>query len=518
MSRPDQRKTWSDIARQAKRVITIDPDALLSDARRTQTSKVRIGDFLIDYSHQYLDQDALASLLQLAEECDVLKYLQDVANEAEVNTTEQSAANHIALRASKNTTNTHLHEVITRERIAMLQFAEALRQQSICGATDKPITDVVHIGIGGSHLGPALACEALSQETKIRLHFQTSFNSSSVRVYDQLNPETAMFVIASKSYTTVETLRNAERARRWLTSNHAPSTDLSRHFVHLTANRSIDFGTERVFYFPGSIGGRFSLWSVLGLPIAIAIGSRNFELLLSGARMMDQHVLGTEPKFNAAILLALFTVWNTNFLGATSHLILPYYAPLRLFTRFVQQLEMESNGKSTLLDGSSSTQHTTPVVWGDEETDGQHAWHQMLHQGTHAFSADFIGVINDEHDSDESNRWSLANLLAQSELLFTGFEASLEEPHKAIRGRHSSTILLLDSLKPQTLGALLALYEHKVASLACLWGINPFDQWGVEKGKKLAVNVEHALEGGDTGAFRISTRDLIHTILARRNS
>ena len=240
-------------------------------------------------------------------------------------------------------------------------------------------------------------------------------------------------------------------------------------------------------------------------------------MMLAGARMMDRHVLGTEPKFNAAILLALFTIWNTNFLGATSHLILPYYAPLRLITRFVQQLEMESNGKSTLLDGTTSGQHTTPVVWGNEETDGQHAWHQMLHQGTHAFSADFIGVINDASDSDESNRWNLANLLAQSELLFTGSEGPAAEPHRAIRGRHSSTVLLLDSLDPRTLGALLALYEHKVTCLGHLWGINSFDQWGVESGKKLADKVERALHGGDSSAFPISTHDLIHTILARSN-
>ena len=512
MSSSQRTTAWNGIAQHAKRVIATAPEDLLSDPRRLQSSRMRVGGILLDYGYQYLDEQALTALVDLAEEKDLLTYLRRVADSEQVNPTEHRAADHMALRAETTDESNELTDTIERERTKMFEFAEAVRQQEFRGCTGKPIEDVVHIGIGGSHLGPALVCDALADASSINIHYVTNYSSRSTQIYERLDPASTLFSVASKSYTTPETLRNASRARSLFSSALGNAADPSKHFVHITANREVDFENELAFYVPESVGGRFSLWSAMGLPIAIALGTTGFEALLEGARNMDRHALNTKPQLNAAILLALFTVWNTNFLGATSHLILPYHSSLGLFTRYVQQLEMESNGKSTTLDGANATKHTTPVIWGNEETDGQHAWHQLLHQGTHAFSADFVGVVT---DSDvDSNQWNLANLLAQSELLFTGHE-SADEPHKSMPGHHSSSLLLLDELDAKSLGALIALYEHKVACLGHLWEINSFDQWGVEKGKSLADQIEQALADGRVESLPATTRELIHTIRGR---
>jgi len=427
-----------------------------------------------------------------------------------INTTEGRAVLHTALRAPRGQApfSDDVHGVLDR----LLDFAEQVRDTAASG-----ITDVVNIGIGGSDLGPQMVVPALDAFTHpgLAMHFVSNVDGHDITpVLRRLKPETTLFIIASKTFTTQETMANAAVARQWFLANGG--SDISRHFVAATTNlkAAAEFGIHTTFGFWDWVGGRYSLWSAIGLPIAIAIGSEHFRALLAGAHAMDRHFAEAPLEANLPALLGLLDVWYRNFHGFTSRSVAPYHQGLKRLPAYLQQLEMESNGKCVDLDGERLPFGTSPVVWGEPGTNGQHAYFQMLHQGTDVIPVEFIAVKTPTHDHADLHAKALANCLAQSQALMLGktTEAALAEKaptasatlgrltvarHRTFPGNRPSTTLLLDRLTPAALGALIALYEHRVFTSGAVWGINSFDQWGVELGKALAGDLLPRLTAGD---------------------
>jgi glucose-6-phosphate isomerase len=416
---------------------------------------------------------------------------------------------------------------------AMLAYAERVRHSAVSGTRrdgDAPsIRAVVNIGIGGSDLGPQMVVPALDAYASeaIECHFVSNVDGHDITsVLRHLRPAETLFVIASKTFTTQETMANAHAARAWFVANGG--TDTAKHFVATTTNvaAAAEFGIETTFGFWDWVGGRYSLWSAIGLPIAMSIGISNFKELLSGAYSMDQHFQGTPFERNIPVILGLLGVWYGDFWGARSHAILPYDYYLRNFTDHLQQLDMESNGKSVRQDGTPVSAGTGPVIWGGVGCNGQHAYHQLLHQGTQLIPADFIVPVSSYNPVADHHQWLFANCLSQSQALMLGksraeAEAELRAaglaedevqrlaPHKVVPGNRPSNTLVMERISPRRLGALIAMYEHKVYVQSVLWGINGFDQWGVELGKVLARDIEPRLVSGDTAGLDPSTAGLL---------
>jgi len=396
-------------------------------------------------------------------------------------------------------------------------FTEKMRSGACAGFSELPMTDVVNLGIGGSDLGPRMATMALQNvaDTAMRVHFVSNVDAWSLQqTLHNLNPATTAFVVQSKSFTTQETMTLAASARRWLTDAGCPNDLLSRHLIAVTAKPALalaqGFEANQIFEFWDWVGGRYSIWSAIGLPLAIAIGSQAYRDMLLGACAMDAHVQSATPSTNMPLAMALLGIWNRNFLGAESLHIAPYPACLGMLVPYLQQMDMESNGKSTYMDGTAVQMGTSPVVWGGLGIDGQHAYFQMIHQGTHLVPTDFIGVTTERTAlplAAEHHRVVLLNMKAQAQALAMGrtieetaallvsqglspLEAKQLAPHRSYPGNKPSTTLWLEAITPYSLGALMALYEHKVFYQAAIWGIHAFDQWGVELGKTLAKRLE----------------------------
>ena len=508
MTEPNEiKEVWLELDAHARRILDSDLNRLLADTNRFNNSHLQVDHLLVDCTRQLVDQALQASLDQLAVNSKVHQFLMSMSRGDHVNNTESRAATHIEQR-SLHASDPSLQ--------AMLKIAEEIRNGHLHGYSGKSFTDVVNVGIGGSHLGPELVYRALAQRHGPRVHFLTNTHPAARReILDALDPDSTLFIIASKSYGTFETLDNARFIRQWINERVPADADLNNHFIHVTSNPERIPSNETVLRVPISIGGRFSLWSAMGLAIAIAFGPTVYKDLLAGARSMDNHVLETaDVANNIAVKLALLAVWNTNVLNTESHLILPYDPRLQLLPAYLQQLEMESNGKSISRDGEPINQHTSPIVWGGVETDGQHAYHQLLHQGTRKYSADIIVTHSASSLNDDSNAedWILANAVAQSTVMFAGSQVSSDQSFKNIEGRHGSTIIVLNGLTAFNLGALIALYEHKVACLGHLWSVNSFDQWGVEAGKQIAHDVNSFLHHGDARNVPVTTADLLTKI------
>ena len=452
----------------------------------------RLGPLLVDYSKQRLDVETKQALFALAEEAGLPAAIESFFAGAAVNATEGRAASHMELR------RLGAKAEVEAERRRFLAFAEGVRGGAYRGATGRPIASVLHVGIGGSHLGPELIVDALAAAatTGPEVRFLANIDGHAAgAALAGLDPATTLVIVASKSFTTLETSQNAAAVKSWFLERTCDAAALGKHFVAVTANAAAAgaFGVppDNCFRLRDSVGGRFSLWSAVGLPIAIAHGVDAFDELLAGAHGVDEHFRTAALDRNLPLLLALLQIWNTNFLGAASHAVLVYDQRLKRLPDYLQQLEMESNGKSVRVNGERSAIHTCPVIWGGEESNGQHAFHQLLHQGTRAFSADFIACCRARHDHSANHDWLLANCLAQSKAMLEGSEG--DDAHRRAPGNHPSTTILLDELSPRALGALLALYEHKVFCAGRLWQINSFDQWGVELGKALAKPIHDAL-------------------------
>lgn len=513
-------------------------EAFAADSRRFQRFSLDSCGLLLDYSKNLIDERGLELLIQLADQAGLHQSIAALYNGERVNASEGRAALHTALRSpigrrlllDGNDIIPEVHRVLNQVTELVSRIHSGLWR----GYSEKPIKEVVNIGIGGSFLGPQLVSEALRPFTQrgVRCHYLANIDGSEFReLTARLNPETTLFIVSSKSFGTLETLKNTLAARDWYLAMGGPEEQLHRHFIAVTSNRkaAIEFGIgeENIFPMWDWVGGRYSLWSAIGLPIALAIGVSNFKELLAGAYAMDQHFTQAPLAENMPVLMALLGIWYTNFWGAQSHAILPYDHYLRNFTKHLQQLDMESNGKSVRQDGAPLDIATGPVIWGGVGCNGQHAYHQLLHQGRLLVPADFIVPVNSYNPLSDHHQWLFANCLSQAQALMQGktreeAEAELRAkglsedevqrlaPHKVIPGNRPSNILVMNRIAPFNLGALVALYEHKVFVQSAIWGINAFDQWGVELGKEMGKEVYQRLTGAsDEPASDASTQGLI---------
>jgi glucose-6-phosphate isomerase len=482
------------------------------DPQRFTRFSLSDGDLLLDFSKQRIGTQTLHLLCNLAQAADVEAWRDHMFEGGQVNTSEQRAALHVALRNRESSpllVDDHdvmpaVEAVLERLR----KFTRRVRKGDWTGYTGEPIRAVVNLGIGGSTLGPQMAHAALApfHHRGPQIHFVANVDGDDLReCLAGLQPETTLFIVASKSFTTQETMANAQAARDWIQAAAGDAAAVAQHFVALSTNRSavIEFGIdpEHMFEFWDWVGGRYSLWSAIGLSVALAVGMTHFEEMLDGAHAMDRHFSATPLPRNLPAVLAMLGIWNSNFLGTSTHAVIPYVHRLRYLPAYLQQLEMESNGKSVTRDGDAVQHATAPVVWGEPGTNSQHSFFQLLHQGGRLVPLDFIGVVNSEHPSDR-HRLLLANLVAQSAALMRGRNTAEAEdacraagcsdeqirllaPHLVCGGNQPSSTLLLRRLTPYTLGQLLALYEHKTFVQGVIWGVNSFDQWGVELGKQL---------------------------------
>jgi len=489
-------------------------DFFKDDGNRFKKFSKHACGLLLDLSKNRVTAKTFDLLISLAHEQKLDERIKQLFAGEVMNVSENRAAKHMALRSGLNQSVT---DVLRR----MDDFTQAVHDGTRTGFSGKAFTDVVCIGIGGSMLGPKMAVQALKPyaTSPLNLHFVSNVDAADLMTtLSHIHPETTLFLVASKTFTTQETMINARSAKNWITAA-APGKDFDKHFVALTANadRALDFGiqSENIFEFWDWVGGRFSLWSSIGMPIALAVGMDNFNALLSGAKAMDNHFLETPAANNLPILLALIGIWNVNFQNHSTHGIFPYDHSLAELPRYLQQLEMESNGKGVTLQGDVFNA-TAPVIFGEAGTNSQHSFFQLLHQGRDVVSADFIAAATSFHRAPHHHDHLLANFLAQSEALMAGQAADQSAPlskHQNFPGNRPSNSILMESLTPENLGALIALYEHKVFVQSVIWNINPFDQWGVELGKQLAQKVlpELSKTTGAT-AFSSSTNGLLAEI------
>ncbi|MCC6736122.1 MAG: glucose-6-phosphate isomerase [Bauldia sp.] len=512
------------------------------DSGRFERFTARSGGLLLDYSKNRLDADALAALVRLAEAAGVPERRAAMFGGEAINGTENRAVLHTALRAGPDAVATVSGEDvmpgIRAELDRMLAYAEAVRTGAI-GGVSGGFTDVVNIGIGGSDLGPAMATRALRPYwAGPRVHFVSNVDGAHIAdTLRGLEPGTTLFLVASKTFTTTETMTNAATARRWV-ADALGEAAVGRHFAAMSTaqKRMADFGIERAraFGFGDFVGGRYSLWSTIGLPLAIAIGADGFRALLRGANEMDRHFVDAPLGHNLPVLMALLGIWHRNVWGYAAHAVLPYDQRLDRFAAYLQQLDMESNGKRVTTDGSVVRWATGPVVFGEPGTNGQHAFYQLIHQGTDVIPTDFLVAAEGQDDLPEHHAQLLASCLAQSEALMWGktlAEAEAEliaagmapeaiaklAPHKVFPGNRPSSTLLYPRLDPAMLGQLIALYEHRVFVEGVIWNINSFDQWGVELGKQLAAGLVGAVQTGDPPEERDgSTKALIRAAAAMR--
>ncbi|WP_025917108.1 glucose-6-phosphate isomerase [Herminiimonas sp. CN] len=499
------------------------PDLFAQNPQRFAAMSLRAAGLLLDYSKNLLTTDSLRLLLDLARERGVEEQRAAMFAGVKINTTEHRAALHVALRAPRDAEllldGQDVIAAVHAVQGQMRAFTERVRSGQWLGHTGKAITDIVNIGIGGSDLGPKLACQALQPfaQSDLQLHFVSNADGRDLdAVLRKCNPETALFIVASKSFTTQETMLNAHSARDWMLQQSCSEAALARHFVALSTNtaavRAFGIDPGNMFPFWDWVGGRYSVWSAIGLSIALAVGFDHFAAFLQGAHAMDQHFCSAPLAANMPVLLALVGIWNRNFLGSSALAIAPYQQDLNLLPAFLQQLEMESNGKGVALDGATLETASSPLILGNAGTNGQHAYFQLLHQGSDVIPVDFIAALRPQHRLPDHHAALLANCFAQSEALMHGKSAAevraemqaegIDEeripalvPHRVCPGNRPSNMILMDALTPETLGALLALYEHKVFVQGVIWGVNSFDQWGVELGKALARNIQSELLG-----------------------
>ncbi|MFD7071915.1 glucose-6-phosphate isomerase [Streptomyces sp. NPDC059913] len=542
-TRLDQTPEWTALGKHREQLGTTHLRELFAaDPERGTGYTLRVGDLYVDYSKHLVTDETLRLLRALAAATDVAGLRDAMFRGEKINTTEDRAVLHTALRAPRDAVIEvdganvvpGVHAVLDR----MADFSDRIRSGEWTGHTGRPIRNIVNIGIGGSDLGPAMAYEVLRSFTDRELTFRFVSNVDGADLHEavrDLDPAETLFVIASKTFTTIETITNATSARDWLlTGLRAGQDAVAKHFVALSTNaeKVAGFGidTSHMFEFWDWVGGRYSYDSAIGLSLMIAIGPDRFREMLDGFHLVDEHFRTAPPEENVPLLMGLLGVWYGAFFDAQSHAVLPYSHYLSKFTAYLQQLDMESNGKSVDRDGNPVDWQTGPVVWGTPGTNGQHAYYQLIHQGTKVIPADFIGFAEPVADL-------LPGLVAQHDLLMANFfaqtqalafgktpeevraEGVAEElvPHKTFRGNHPTTTILADRLTPSVLGQLIALYEHKVFVQGAVWNIDSFDQWGVELGKVLAKKIEPVLTGAEEGErLDSSTAALVRAYRARR--
>ncbi len=514
-------------------------DLFAEDAERFDKFSLTFKDILLDYSKNRINQKTMELLFSLAKESDLSERIQAMFSGEKINTTEDRAVLHVALRNRSNVPilvdGEDVMPAVNAVLAKMRSFTESVRSGDWKGHTGKAITDIVNIGIGGSDLGPVMVTEALKPygHQRLKVHFVSNVDGTHiVEAIKPLNPETTLFIVASKTFTTQETLTNAHTARDWLLADLKQESAVAKHFVALSTNEeavsAFGIDTSNMFEFWDWVGGRYSLWSAIGLSIALYIGMDNFESLLQGAHDMDEHFSATEFEENLPVVLALLGIWYSNFFGAQTHAILPYDQYLHRFSAYFQQGDMESNGKGVCRDGSPVGYSTGPVIWGEPGTNGQHAFYQLIHQGTRVIPADFIAAAQTHNPVGEHHDILLSNYFAQTEALMLGklpneVRAELDAaglaaekidalvPHKTFTGNRPTNSILYKKLTPETLGGLIAMYEHKIFVQGVIWDINSYDQWGVELGKQLAKVILPELQTDtDVTSHDASTNGLIN--------
>ena len=494
---------------------------LFEDKERFDKFSITLGDILLDYSKNQINSTTHELLVKLAEECELKEAISSMFGGKKINETENRAVLHTALRNPQNQGFIHegkdilvdIHRVLNK----MEAFSERVINGQWKGYTGKAITHIVNIGIGGSDLGPVMVTEALkAYSNHLKLHFVSNVDGSHIaETLKNLDPETCLFMIASKTFTTQETMANAFSTRDWFLKSGASDQDVAKHFVAISTNEKgvAQFGidTENMFEFWDWVGGRYSLWSAIGLSICCGIGFKNFKDLLAGAHDADEHFRKADFKQNIPVILALLGIWYTNFFGAESQAILPYDQYMHRFAAYFQQGDMESNGKSIDRNGKAVDYQTGPVIWGEPGTNGQHAFYQLIHQGTKLIPCDFIAPAQSHNPIANHHQLLLSNFFAQTEALMNGKSReeveselkaagkSAEEieklaPFKVFEGNRPTNSILVKKINPHTLGALIAIYEHKIFVQGIIWNIFSFDQWGVELGKQLAGRILPELE------------------------
>ncbi|OMH25783.1 glucose-6-phosphate isomerase [Motiliproteus sp. MSK22-1] len=476
-------------------------DAFRDNPNRFDEMSLRLGGLFLDYSKNRVSPEILSSLIQLAEHSPLRQRRAQMFSGDIINVTEKRPVLHTALRnRGEDPVEVNGQDVMPEIRASLEKlkvFSEKVREGQWLGYSGKRIRHVVNIGIGGSDLGPNMVCRALlhHRHPELRFHFVSNVDGQHIhKILKPLNPETTLFIVSTKTFSTQETLLNANSAKTWFLEN-APEgdADIAQHFVAVSTNQAaaMEFGIKRenIFEFWAWVGGRYSLWSSIGLPIALSIGYDGFIELLEGAYAMDQHFLHAPLDQNMPVILALIGIWYINFHGAETQAIIPYDQALHQLPAFLQQLDMESNGKSMDADGHPIDYATGPIVWGQTGSNGQHAFFQLLHQGTRFVPIDFIASLKSDEKTAEHHFALLTNMLAQANAFMNGDQDGDAQTHASCPGNRPSNVLLLDEMSPHNLGALIALYEHKVFVQGAIWNINSFDQWGVQLGKRLATEI-----------------------------
>ncbi len=510
------------------KLFDLDPD-------RFNLFSLKHKDFLFDYSKNKIDAEALELLTELTDKAQLKDWMHKMRSGKNINATEERAVMHIALRSPKTSSMHHgdedvipkVHQVLDQMR----QFIDSIYSGSWRGYTGKKIDTIVNIGIGGSDLGPVLTSQALQPywQHHVNVLFVSNLDAAQLALsLSGLNPETTLFIIASKSFCTLETIYEAQSAREWFLNTAKKTQHIKKHFIALSTNteKAVEFGIDpkNMFEFWDWVGGRYSIWSCIGLSTALAIGMDNFEALLAGAHDMDEHFFNADFSKNMPVIHALIGIWHRNFCGYTSKAVLPYDSLLYQLPSYLQQLEMESNGKNILRNGKHAPYKTCPVIWGGSGSNGQHAFFQFLHQGTDIVPIDFIASIKNHYQIREHQTLLFSNLLAQSEALMAGRDLSSNNTsdefqniinnNRSFKGNIPSTTLLIEQLTPFNLGSLLAFYEHSIFVQGVIWDINSFDQWGVELGKELANKLStELLSGIPAGDHDASTSGLMHHYL-----
>lgn len=540
---PKETQAWTDLQSHAYYMSQFHISQLFKDCPdRFAKFGFKQNDLLLDLSKQRITDETLSLLIKLAKERNLDGWINDLYSGKHVNDSEDRPALHTALRTPKGNTlevnGVEIIEEVHQNLDSMDAIVSKIHSGQWRGFTGHSINTVVNIGVGGSDLGPFMACKALSENQpkearSLKVHFVSSMDGSQlVDLLSHLNPARTLFVISSKSFTTIDTLANANTAKEWLKqASNAASEEIlvSRHFIGVSASpdKALSWGipTSNQLAFWDWTGGRYSMWSTIGLPIALKLGMKGFKEVLAGAHAMDTHFKETPFEQNLPILIAMIGIWNINFLNINAHAILPYDGRLSHLPAYLEQLEMESNGKSVTREGQATDYNTCPILWGEVGTNAQHAFYQLLHQGTESVMCDFIVAARRYHDTDNAelqhqHQLNLANCLAQSRILALGdsvIEGAEEAPvYKRYKGNQPCTTILLDELTPHSFGQLIAMYEHKVFVQSVIWGINPFDQWGVELGKQVATTLLDALAPeAKTDNFDNSTQGLLQHIAMR---
>lgn len=524
-------------------------DLFASDANRFDKYSLKFTDILFDYSKHRINDETLPLLMQLAREADIENWRDRMFAGEKINITENRAVLHTALRNRSNkpvyVDGLDVMPDVNAVLKQMREFSERVRDGSWKGYTGKCITDIVNIGIGGSDLGPVMVCDALKPYASpdLNVHFVSNIDGAHLmRALEKCNPETTLFIVASKTFTTQETMTNATSARTWFLAAAQDNAHVAKHFVALSTNAKAvqEFGIDiaNMFAFWDWVGGRYSLWSAIGLSIALYVGMDNFEDLLTGAHEMDNHFKSAPLEQNMPVIMALIGIWYNNFFHVDTNAILPYDQGMARFPAYLQQADMESNGKFICRDGKRIQYKTGPVIWGEAGTNGQHAFYQLIHQGTQIVPCDFLMPMHSHYAFGKHgyahHKILLANFLAQTQALMLGktpeqARVELEKqgmsgealekllPHKVFEGNRPSTSIMFDKVTPNTLGKLIALYEHKIFVQGMIWDINSFDQWGVEYGKQIAQEILPLLTNDDKITnFDSSTNGLINYTKANK--